>query len=166
MPGTSHLFLCCHIQGHNCSKSIGFQPLVLPDAIDQELYNHLMDLQSGAKREAFIAELKSRLTQDAVDATVKRLDEAIAHAKSLHDKGRVFKAEDFENLEIQNQIAVNGKELKLPERNGLAPLDNEVAKEAEAHYKDYHCDLFHRDLAKYINPKPPQNDEEQNIDEY
>ncbi len=140
------------------TKSIGCQPVALPDVIDLELYDHLMDLQSGEKREAFIADLKSRLTQEAVDATVKRLDEAIDHAKSLHDRGRVIKAEDFENLEIQKQIAVNGKELKLPERNGLAPLDNEVAKEAEALYKDYNCDLFHRDLAKYIKQNPPQND--------
>ena len=63
------------------TKSIGFQPVALPEVIDQELYDHLMDLQSGEKRNAFIAELKSRLTQEAVDATVKRLDEAIAHAK-------------------------------------------------------------------------------------
>ena len=138
------------------SKSIGFQPVALPDVIDKELYNHLMDLQSGEKREAFIAELKSRLTQEAVDATVKRLDEAIAHAKSLEKRGRVIKAEDFENPEIQKQIAINGKRLKLPERNNNAPLDNEVAKEAEAMYKDYNCDLFHRDLAKYIKQKPPQ----------
>ncbi|MBR4676176.1 MAG: hypothetical protein IKP00_17100 [Victivallales bacterium] len=139
------------------TKSIGFQPIALPDVIDQELYDHLMDLQSGEKRDAFIVELKSRLTQGAVEATVKRLDEAIAHAKSLQDRGRVLKAEDFENPEIQKQIAVNGKGLKLPERNNNAPLDNEVAKEAEALYKDYNCDLFHRDLAKYIGQKPPQN---------
>ena len=147
------------------SKAIGFQPVALPEAIDQELYNHLMDLQSGEKREAFIAELKSRLTQEAVDATVKRLDEAIDHAISLHERGRVFKAEDFENPEIQKQIAVNGKELELPVRNGLAPLANEVAKEAGALYKDYNCDLFHRDLAKYIKQKPPQDGVAQGIDD-
>ena len=147
------------------SKAIGFQPVALPEAIDQELYNHLMDLQAGEKREAFITELKSRLTQEAVDATVKRLDEAIDHAISLHERGRVFKAEDFENPEIQKQIAVNGKELELPVRNGLAPLENEVAKEAGALYKDYNCDLFHRDLAKYIKQKPPQNGVAQGIGE-
>ena len=146
------------------TKSIGFQPVALPEVIDQELYDHLMDLQSGEKRNAFIAELKSRLTQEAVDATVKRLDEAIAHAKSLKEKDMVLKAEDFENPEIQKKIAVNGKGLKLPERNNNAPLDNKVAKEAEALYQQYHCDIFHRDLAKFINQKPPQNDVESQND--
>ena len=142
------------------TKSVGFQPVALPNVIDKELFNKLMELQSGEKREAFIAELKGRLTQEAVDATVKRLDEAIDHAKSLEAKGRVLKAEDFENPEIQKQIAINGKALKLPARNNNAPLDNKVVKEAESLYQNYYCDVFHRDLAKHIPPQPPQNDVE------
>ncbi|MBQ9367889.1 MAG: hypothetical protein IJT83_08920 [Victivallales bacterium] len=142
------------------TKSVGFQPVALPNVIDKELFNKLMELQSGEKREAFIAELKARLTQEAVDATVKRLDEAIDHAKSLEAKGRVLKAEDFEDPEIQKQIAINGKALKLPARNNNAPLDNKVVKEAESLYQNYYCDVFHRDLAKHITPQPPQNDVE------
>jgi hypothetical protein len=119
--------------------------------IDQELYDHLVSLQSGEKREAYIEQLKSRLTQDAVDATVQRLDESIKHAISLKAKGKVLKAEDFEKPDIQQQISTNGRNLKLPTRNGNAPLDNMQAKQAESLYIHHHCDLFNRDLAKHMD---------------
>ena len=132
---------------HYClNKSIGLHDCALPDAIDQGLFENLMKLKNGPAREEHLGQLRSRLSDEAFDAAVKRLDEAIAHAEKLQTEGKVFAPEDFEKHEIQKKILKNNSSLKLPERNHSAPLSTPEAKDAVKQYRKHNCDLFTRDL--------------------
>ena len=65
----------------------GMQTLAIPDKIDRETYQTLVDLKEGPKREAYLASIKPRLSKASYKAAVKRLDDVIAHAEALASKG-------------------------------------------------------------------------------
>lgn len=139
---------------HYClNKSIGLHDCALPGVIDQELYDKLMALKGGEAREAHLEQLRSRLSDEALDAAVKRLDDAIAHAEKLHSEGKVLTTEDFGKRDVQKKILNNNSGIKLPERNHAAPLDTPEAKEATKQFRKHSCDLFSRDLVRTIAKK-------------
>lgn len=65
----------------------GMQTLAIPDKIDRETYQTLVDLKEGPKREAYLASIKPRLSKASYKAAVQRLDDVIAHAEALASKG-------------------------------------------------------------------------------
>ena len=85
-------------------KAIGMHGAVLPDFIDEELYEHLVSLKSGTVRDTYLAGLAKRLPPDAVASARNRLDEAIAYAEKLKDAEKVVKREDFAKKEVQKRI--------------------------------------------------------------
>lgn len=84
----------------------GFQNTSVPNEMDWELYDKLVQLKGGAPRTALLAEWSERLGAGTpqFQAAVNRLDEAIALAERLHAEGKVYKAEEWENAEVQKRI--------------------------------------------------------------
>ena len=92
----------------------------LPEFIDEDLYAHLLDLKSGDKRDALLADLAGRLSPDALDAARSRLDAAIAHAENLHAQGKVVRNADFSKRDVQNRLLY--RELHAPS-NPVKPVN-------------------------------------------
>ena len=77
-------------------KVFGMQTFAVPEVIDESTYERLMELDANeAKKQAFLDSLSTRISPDALAATGKRLDEAIAHAKKLKEEGMVYSADDW-----------------------------------------------------------------------
>ena len=78
------------------TMTVGAQSVALPDVIDEEMYNKLMELAANddAKAEYF-ATIAPRLSPEALDAAKLRLEDAIAHARKLHDDGKVIKEDGW-----------------------------------------------------------------------
>lgn len=83
---------------------IGVQSLALPETIDSEVYDRLMELDSNPeKKEAYLKSIAPRLSPEALEAARLRLEDAIAHAKQLADDGMVMKDEQWnDSLVLQN----------------------------------------------------------------
>ena len=85
---------------------VGMHTTALPDYIDEDLYNHLMELaEPGEKREKYIADLAANLPEGAKNAAISRLDDAIFYAKTLHYKGHVVSTESWNDHDKQKEIA-------------------------------------------------------------
>ena len=78
------------------TMTVGAQSVALPDVIDEEMYNKLMELAANddAKAEYF-ATIAPRLSPEALDAAKLRLEDVIAHARKLHDDGKVIKEDGW-----------------------------------------------------------------------
>ena len=76
----------------------------VPNYIDKDLYDHLQALKAGPGRDAYLADLKTRLSPGAYDAAVKRLDEAIARADALQAKHRVLDEDAWNDRDMQKTI--------------------------------------------------------------
>ena len=100
--------------------AIGMHGCTLPEFIDEDLYAHLLDLKSGDKRDALLADLAGRLSPDALDAARSRLDAAIAHAENLHAQGKVVRNADFSKRDVQNRLFY--RELHAPS-NPVKPVN-------------------------------------------
>ncbi|MBQ9366198.1 MAG: hypothetical protein IJT83_00340 [Victivallales bacterium] len=85
-------------------KATGLHGSVLPDFIDEDVYEHLQTLKEGEAREAYLADLRTRLPEEAVASAVTRLDQAIAYAESLKKAGMVISKEDFGKRDVQNRL--------------------------------------------------------------
>ncbi len=61
----------------------------------------------GKARKSYLSSLAERLGQNSAPfkAAVQRLDEAIAHARKLNAEGKVYSAEQWEDHDVQRQIA-------------------------------------------------------------
>ncbi len=64
-------------------------------------------LDGGAARAEYLGSLATRLGAESVQykCAVKRLDEAIAHARKLKSEGKVYTAEQWESHDIQKAVA-------------------------------------------------------------
>ena len=128
-------------------KAIGMQGADLPDFIDEDLYAQLMAMKPGQARDAWMAELRRRLPEDALVSAVARLDEAIAHAESLAKAGMVVKNEDFFVRDVQNKLYRRHfhaplNQIKPTADNKFTLQDKEVVGEIQYQTRP----LFVRDL--------------------
>ena len=86
--------------------AVGMHTTALPDYIDKDLYDKLMELaEPGEKRAKYIADLTANLPEGAKNAAVSRLDDAIAYARTLFNKGHVVSTESWNNHDKQREIA-------------------------------------------------------------
>ncbi|MBR4222922.1 MAG: hypothetical protein IKR81_17305 [Victivallales bacterium] len=90
----------------------GIKNIAPPEEIDKELYDKLTllakDAPDGGKaRKSYLSSLAERLGQNSAPykAAVQRLDEAIAHARKLNAEGKVYTADQWEDHDVQRQIA-------------------------------------------------------------
>ena len=101
-------------------RAIGMHGAALPDYIDEDLYNQLLALQSGERRDAYRAELADRLPPAAVESALNRLDEAIAHAIKLAAEHKVVSKEDFAKRDVQKRLLSR----ELSAGNPVKPVGN------------------------------------------
>ncbi|MBR4257796.1 MAG: hypothetical protein IKQ17_02060 [Kiritimatiellae bacterium] len=110
----------------------GMQTLAIPDKIDRETYQTLVDLKEGPKRDAYLASIKPRLSKASYKAAVRRLDDVIAHAEALASKGGIVEPDGWANVEMApkgtgkvNVTSLAGREVRL---------GGEIAKETNERY--------------------------------
>ena len=110
----------------------GMQTLAIPDKIDRETYQTLVDLKGGPKRDAYLASIKPRLSKASYKAAVQRLDDVIAHAEALASKGGIVEPDGWANVEMApkgtgkvNVTSLAGREVRL---------GGEIAKETNERY--------------------------------
>ncbi len=110
----------------------GMQTLAIPDKIDRETYQTLVDLKEGPKRDAYLASIKPRLSKASYKAAVQRLDDVIAHAEALASKGGIVEPDGWANVETApkgtgkvNVTSIAGREVRL---------GGEIAKETNERY--------------------------------
>lgn len=141
-------------------QAVGPKTVAVPTEIDQELFDQLNSLaknapDGGAKRRAHLDTLAKSLGKNSAQYhyAVKRLDESIAHARKLQAAGRVYKAEDWENHDVQREIAKPN--LKLA--NGKAEFPDgatgSARKLSEFTVRGRYAgctNLFFRDLSKQL----------------
>ena len=143
-------------------QSLGLQTAFLPTVMDEEFYTHLMEMESGAARDIYIADLQARLPKAAVDAAIRRLDDTIAYARLLKQKGRVLSTQQWRRHDIQRVVA--GKmppkdaPAPLPKVGGMDPVPGELTTEVTKKAHAVSNNLFRRDLMAHI-AKPGWFDE-------
>jgi len=85
-------------------ESVGAHSSYVPNVIDEDLYNHLQALKAGQQREEYLADLRKRMSQEAFEAAVMRLDEAISRADELKARNRVYGEAEWNDREKQKEI--------------------------------------------------------------
>ena len=121
--------------------------------VDKDTYEHLQALKSGPVREAYFADLRLRLPEDAVVSTMKCLDQAIEHAESLKDKNMVISKGDFAKRDVQKhllQSELTGRGPIEPTKNGKFSLTSDDIVKKVNH--QIHS-LFVRDLQTFVCTK-------------
>ena len=72
-------------------RTLGTQSIALPEEIDADFYNKLMDMDANPdKKKAYLDSIAPRISPKALKATENRLNEAIEHAKKLKLDGKVY----------------------------------------------------------------------------
>ena len=148
---------------HACLQlSLGLQTDFLPTVMDEDLYAHLMEMKSGNARDAYIADLRARLPEAAVEAAVRRLDDVIAYADALKTKGRILSVDKWRSHNIQRIVA--GKmppkdgPAPLPQVRGMDPVPGKMSDEVKKSAHAISNNLFRRDFMAHI-AKPGWFDE-------
>ncbi len=87
-------------------RTLGIQTVHVPTCIDQETYDKLMAMDGDTKARAdYLEGLKKDLGPgDAYENAVSRLDDAIRHAKKLHQDGKVYTKDQWKEEAVQDQF--------------------------------------------------------------
>ena len=100
-------------------KLLGMQSVALPSEIDKGFYDKLMEMdRDPAKKQAFLESIAPRISPDALKATEARLDEAIAHAKTLDKEGKVYGDAQWKNRLKLSQMPAIESSVKIQKSNG------------------------------------------------
>ena len=131
-------------------KAVGLHNAVLPNFIDEDTYAHFQALKSGPAREAYLADLRSRLPEEAVVSAMTRLDQAIAHAESLKEKNMVISKDDFAKRDVQKRILHSelkgGGPLKPTKDEKFCLKSDEIVRKVNHQTRS----LFVRDLLTHV----------------
>ena len=135
--------------------ALGLQSIALPEEIDQDFYDHLMAMDGdSAARRAFLASIAPRVSPDALRATEARLDEAIAHAKALKAKRKVYGRDQWQN--DKNIDAMTGLKINV----AITKSDGSTIKaynkiECVKDYNERICpSFFKREFFHWMFDKP------------
>ena len=100
-------------------KVMGLQSIAMPEEIDQEFYDKLMEMDRNPdQRKAYLDSIAPRLSPEALDATAKRLDEAIAHAKKLKDENKVYSDAKWQNPNTLAQMPGLKNKVEIAKSDG------------------------------------------------
>ena len=121
------------------------------EEIDKELYDKLMNLaKGGIARKNYLNSLAERLGKDSMQykAAVQRLDESIAHARKLANEGKVYTAEQWEDHDVQREIAAPNMATRDKELNTNGAKISDKTLEAFTHKGKYasYTNTFFRDF--------------------
>ena len=109
------------------AMTVGAQSTALPDVIDRDLYNRLMELDSNENAKAdYLASIRPRLSDEGFEAAKLRLEDAIRHARELNDQGKVVGGDGWEAIASAGRPDGAGEQLKVVNSSG-----KEVAVTAE-----------------------------------
>ncbi len=145
-------------QSHEAKMAIihtlGLQSLALPEEIDKEFYDKLMEMADPAKKQEYLDSIKSRVSREALEATSARIDEAIAYAKKLNDGGKVYGKEQWRDW--NKIVAMTGVKATVT----ITKTDNTKIKagndiECVRQYNDRKCpSFFKREFLHKMFDKP------------
>ena len=87
------------------NATLGIHGIVIPEEIDKDLYDKLVALKSGTDaRKDYIESLRPRLSEEALEATEKRLDSVIKHAEKLYKEGKVYGDEQWKDPNVLSEL--------------------------------------------------------------
>ena len=110
-------------------KTLGMQSIALPEEIDEDFYNTLMDMEKYPdKKKAYLDSIAPRISQKALKATENRLNEAIKYAKYLKQEGKVYGAEQWKTYRNQNWMSPIKDELKITksDKKTVVTVDRDI----------------------------------------
>ena len=110
------------------NKVMGLQSIAMPEEIDQEFYNKLMEMDGNPdQRKAYLDSIAPRLSPEALDATAKRLDEAIAHAKKLKAENKVYSDAKWQDPNTLVQMPGLKNKVEIAKSDGTnVTVDNKI----------------------------------------
>jgi hypothetical protein len=80
------------------AETMGVKSIAVPDKIDRDFYNHLMELKNDpAKRKAYLDSLRLRMGDGNVASAEARLNDAIVHAERLARENKVVDGDNWRN---------------------------------------------------------------------
>ena len=95
------------------------QSIAIPEEIDKGFCDQLMKMAKGSReRKDLLNSLKPRLTPEALKATEKRLDEAIAHAKKLEKNGKVYGDDKWKDPDTLSQLPAIKNKIEVKKSDG------------------------------------------------
>ena len=138
--------------------TVGLQTIALPEEIDQDFYDHLLAMDGDtAARRAFLGSIAPRISPDALKAAEARLDEAIAHAKALKAKGKVYGTDQWQNQKNIAAMTATKASVTITKSNGgKIKASNEI--ECVRDYNERICpSFFKREFFHNMFNKPKQS---------
>ncbi len=125
--------------------------------MDSDFYYRLVALapdapDGGAARAEYLESLATRLGADSAQYgyAVKRLDEAIEHARKLKSEGKVYTSEQWESHDVQKSVAKAA--LRKARNSPLLPSPSGQYAQAVKLRSDYvgSTNFFMRDLYEAV----------------
>ena len=138
--------------------TVGLQTIALPEEIDQDFYDHLLAMDGDtAARRAFLGSIAPRISPDALKAAEARLDEAIAHAKALKAKGKVYGTDQWQNQKNIAAMTATKASVTITKSNGgQIKATHEI--ECVRDYNERICpSFFKREFFHNMFNKPKQS---------
>ena len=98
--------------------------------------------EDPAKKQAYLDSIASRVSPDALKATEARLDEAIAHAKTLNKKGKVYRKPQWQNEDNLNGMTSFKETVTIKKSDGstIRPAGSNI--ECVRDYNERRCPSF------------------------
>lgn len=80
------------------AETTGVKSIAVPDKIDRDFYNHLMELKNNADaRKAYLDSIRSRIGSENLAAAEARLNDVIAHAERLAGEHKIVEGDKWGN---------------------------------------------------------------------
>ena len=102
---------------------LGTKSTALPEEIDKDFYDNLIAMETNPdKRREFLDSIAPRISHEALVATEKRLDDAIAYAKKLanQDPPKVYGDNEWQNPDNLAAMTQMKSELTINRTNGTS----------------------------------------------
>ena len=118
--------------GSCLARLVGTHSLAIPDKIDSETYDSLMELKHDPARKEYLDSIRPRLSPASYAAAESRLDDVIAHAEELGRQGKIVKPDGWAN--VQEEPLATGK-VEVKKQNGaIKRLGGQTARDVNGFF--------------------------------
>ena len=125
-------------------RVIGMQSIALPEEIDQDFYDKLMEMERDpAKKQAYLDSIASRISPDALRATEMRLDEAIAHAKKLKAENKVYAGEQWQDADTLSGMTKMQTKVEIVKSDG-SMVEADTKLDCVRDFCERNCPSFYK----------------------
>ncbi len=101
------------------TMTVGAQSIAMPDVIDSDMYDRLMELdQNDNAKAAYFDSIRPRLSDEGFEAAKLRLEDAIRYAKELKDAKKVVGGDDWIAIASAKRPDGAGEKLKVVNSSG------------------------------------------------